>query len=298
MIKRLKYEEVDWQKYQNCLEQSEQKIYSAEKKYLDVTSGKNWEVLVLNDYEAIMPVTYVKKFGFKIVVNPKLTQQLGVFSETDTCEINEKFLEFLQKKYNVWYYAFNEKNVFFTPLKKRKNFILEPNVYEEIYRKYSPKRKRKLRLNKGVKEFSEINDRVEFEEAEKFIILNMIGTKNIKETNKYLEVIKRFNELNVIDFHGFYYKSQLINLVAIYQEKYTSVLLGTYNMKNFVKLNGASNLIDFAIKKNVETKIFDFEGGDLPNMEEYFRGFRAEYKTYPIIKNSKWFIVKKAMKYS
>lgn len=298
MIKRLKYEEVDWQKYQNCLESSEQKIYSAEKKYLDVTSGKNWEVLVLNDYEAVMPVTYVKKFGFKIVVNPKLTQQLGVFSKNDTREINERFLEFLQKKYTVWYYAFNEKNKFFTPLKKRKNFILESNVYEEIRGKYSPKRKRKLRLNTGVKEFSEINDRVEFEEAEKFIRKNMIGTKNIKETNKYLEVIKKFNELNMIDFHGFYYKNQLINLVAIYQEKYTSVLLGTYNMKDFVKLNGASNLIDFAIKKNVETKIFDFEGGDLPNMEEYFRGFRAEYKTYPIIKNSKWFIVKKAMKYS
>lgn len=298
MIKRLTYEEIDWQKYQNCLESSEQKIYSAEKKYLDVTSGKNWEVLVLNDYEAVMPVTYVKKFGFKIVVNPKLTQQLGVFSKNDTREINERFLEFLQKKYTVWYYAFNEKNKFFTPLKKRKNFILESNVYEEIRGKYSPKRKRKLRLNTGVKEFSEINDRVEFEEAEKFIRKNMIGTKNIKETNKYLEVIKKFNELNMIDFHGFYYKNQLINLVAIYQEKYTSVLLGTYNMKDFVKLNGASNLIDFAIKKNVETKIFDFEGGDLPNMEEYFRGFRAEYKTYPIIKNSKWFIVKKAMKYS
>ena len=32
MIKRLKYEEVDWQKYQNCLEKSEQYIFFADKK--------------------------------------------------------------------------------------------------------------------------------------------------------------------------------------------------------------------------------------------------------------------------
>jgi hypothetical protein len=42
MIKRLKYEEVDWQKYQNCLEQSEQYIFFAEKKYLDLLLHQNW----------------------------------------------------------------------------------------------------------------------------------------------------------------------------------------------------------------------------------------------------------------
>ena len=40
MIKRLKYEEVDWQKYQNCLEQSEQYIFFAEKIFRPFTSSK------------------------------------------------------------------------------------------------------------------------------------------------------------------------------------------------------------------------------------------------------------------
>jgi hypothetical protein len=54
-----------------------------------------------------------------------------------------------------------------------------------------------------------------------------------------------------------------------------------------VKLNGASNLIDYAIRKNIEHKMFDFEGGDFPHLEEYFRGFRGEQKSYPVIMNSK-----------
>ena len=76
-------------------------------------------------------------------------------------------------------------------------------------------------------------------------------------------------------------------MVAIYQEKYTAVLLGTYNNQQFIKLNGASCLVDFAIMKNIEQKIFDFEGGDLPHLDEYFRGFRALQKTYPVLRNSK-----------
>jgi len=287
MIKRLKYHEIDWEKYQKCLASSEQKVYSAERKFLDVTARNNWELLVYEDYEAIMPVPFIKKMGFKIVVNPKLTQQLGVFSKEDSVVLNEKFLDFLQNHYKIWYYAFNEKNNFKTNLETRKNFVLESDNYENIRQKYSPKRKRKLRLNPGVKEFSEIKENVGLEEAKNFIKRNMIGAENEKDKIQFLEIIKTFSDFNLLDFYGFYFKDELINLVAVYQEIYTSVLIGTYNIKDLVKYNGASNLIDFAIKKNIEIKKFDFEGGELSNMEEYFRGFRAEKRNYAVIKNSK-----------
>ena len=57
MIKRLKYEEVDWQKYQNCLEQSEQYIFLCRKKIF-----RPFVFLVDNDYEAVMPIP-LKKNG-------------------------------------------------------------------------------------------------------------------------------------------------------------------------------------------------------------------------------------------
>lgn len=287
MIRKLKYHEIDWEKYQNCIEKSEQKMYSAEKKFLDVTAKNNWDLLVLDDYLAVMPVPFIKKMGFKIVINPKLTQQLGVFSHEDSVEINELFLNFLNKNYRVWYYAFNEKNNFKTKLKTRKNFVLEPNTYENIRQKYSPKRKRKLRLNSGVIEFSEIKETVGLEKAISFINKYMVGVDNKHDRKDFLEIIQKFAEYRFIDFYGFYFKEKLINLVAIYQENYTSVLIGTYNIKDFVKYNGASNLIDFSIKKNIEIKKFDFEGGELSNMEEYFRGFRAEQRNYAVIKNTK-----------
>lgn len=291
MIKRLKYQEIDFEKYQNCLENAEQKIYSAEKVFLDVTAKNDWELLVYGDYEAVMPIPFIKKWGFKFVVTPKLTQQLGVFSKNDNPEINELFLDFLQKNYRVWYYAFNMANHFKAKLKKRKNFLLQSDSYEEVRQKYSPKRKRKLRLNPGVVEYSEIKERVSFHEAEAFIFKNMLGATSRKDTEEFVSILTKFSEQGLLDLHGFYFKGELINLVAIYQQKYTSVLLGTYNVKDMVKLNGASNLVDFAIQKNIEQKTFDFEGGDLPHLEEYFRGFRAELKEYAVVKNAKWQLI-------
>ena len=56
MIKRLQYHEIDFEKYTQCLENSQQRKYSATKDFLDITSNKQWELLVYNNYEAVMPV--------------------------------------------------------------------------------------------------------------------------------------------------------------------------------------------------------------------------------------------------
>jgi hypothetical protein len=82
------------------------------KKYLDTLIGNHWDVLVCNDYQAVMPVPFVGKFGFKFVVMPFQTQQLGIFSKQDNELLNDEFLRFLQKNYNIYYYAFNHNNKF------------------------------------------------------------------------------------------------------------------------------------------------------------------------------------------
>ncbi len=75
-------------------------------------------------------------------------------------------------------------------------------------------------------------------------------------------------------------------MIAVYSDEKTNALLGTFNDKNYVKISGASILIDETIKKNINRKIFDFEGSELPNVEEFFRGFRPELKPFPVIENS------------
>ena len=76
-------------------------------------------------------------------------------------------------------------------------------------------------------------------------------------------------------------------MLALYFDEKTIALLGTFNTKDSIKLSGSSVLIDYVIRENIEHKIFDFEGSEIPSVEEFFRGFRPDLKPYPIIKNSK-----------
>ncbi|NML69692.1 hypothetical protein HHL23_07775 [Chryseobacterium sp. RP-3-3] len=291
MIRRVKYKEIDFKKYTDCLENSEQRKYSASKDYLDVTTNKLWEVLVYNNYEAVMPVPFVLKKGIKIVHNPLMCQQLGIFSAKDDRKINEKFLHFLQKNYLIKVYYFNETNTFDSKLDTKKNFLLYPGNYTEVFAKYSPKRKRKLRLDDEVVQNSEIKE-ISYPEAKKFIEAHVVGLDKENDSVALLNTLEAFYSLKHLKFLAFYYHHEITNMIATYSDYDTIALLGTFNNKKYIKMAGASTLIDQVIKENIDHCIFDFEGGNLPSIEEFFRGFRPELKPYTVIENSQKTLVR------
>ncbi|MCS4302832.1 hypothetical protein [Chryseobacterium sp. BIGb0232] len=292
MIRRLKYNEIDFVKYSQCLDRSEQRKYSAAKDFLDTTAPKQWEILVYNDYEAVMPVPFVRKYGVKIVHNPKLCQQLGVFSEKDDVNLNEKFLDYLESHYLIRAYPFNDGNELRTPFRIKKNFLIYPDAYEDVYTRYSPKRKRKLRLDQEVWDHSELRS-VSYGEVKPFIESNIIGLSKESDLAGFMDIYETFYNLKYLKFLAFYYQGKIINVIATYSDCGMVALLGNFSDKEYVKLSGASVLIDRMIKETIATHIFDFEGGDIPNIEEFFRGFRPELKPYAIIERSKKDLFKK-----
>ena len=292
MIRRLKYHEIDFVKYSQCLENSEQRKYSATKDFLDITAPKQWEVLVYNDYEAVMPIPFVRKYGVKIVHNPKLCQQLGVFSHKDNVNLNEQFLDYLESHYLIRVYPFNDGNELRTKLRIKKNFLIYPDAYEKVYARYSPKRKRKLRLNEEVLDHSEVKS-VSYDDIKPFIESNIVGLGKESDLEGFMEIYKVSYHFKYLSFLAFYYHGEIINAIATYSDCNMVALLGTFSNKEYVKLSGASVLIDRMIKETIETHVFDFEGGDIPNIEEFFRGFRPELKPYAVIESSKKDLFKK-----
>ena len=242
-----------------------------------------------------MPVPFVWKLGFKIVINPKLCQQLGIYSNIESKEINDLFHKFLESNYIVWYYAFNDCNTFSESLKLRQNFLIFPDRYETVRQKYSPKRKRKLRLDQEVIDHSEMIKNPDLDLVKHFIKKTGLGAGE-SDLQDFIALLTDFYHHDQLDFYGFFYHKKLINLIAIYREPYTLTLLGTYNERDFVKLSGSSYLIDQVISENIEEKIFDFEGSEIPAVEEFFRGFRPESRPYPCLQKSKKEVVKEMIK--
>lgn len=287
MIKVLKYRDIDFDKYTESFQNSAQRKYSAEKEFLDITSNKNWDLLVYGDYEAVMPLPFVKRFGVKFIANPKLCQQLGIFSKNDLVKRNDEIFNYFKTNYNIIYYGFNDSNFFTTTLPQRKNYLLNPDTYDKIRQNYSPKRKRKLCIDDEKSNLISFSPNVDFAEAKIFIEKNILGAAKAEDEKDFIEILDQFFKAKKLEFYGFYFENRLVNLISIFVDKKSVALLGTFNDKEFIKLNGSSFLIDKAIEANIDTKIFDFEGSEIPSVEEFFRGFRPELKPYSIISNSK-----------
>lgn len=287
MIKRLKYEEVDWQKYQNCLERSEQYIFFAEKKYLDLLLHQNWEILIDNDYEAVMPIPLAKKLGFNFVVMPLQTQQLGIFSEKDTPELNESFLAFFQQNYKVFYYAFNAKNEFKTLLKTRKNYKLFSEDYESIKKKYSIHRRRNVRIT------DVLQDKIKFSEAENlnhsefFFTENVIGFTNSSLKKRAFENMKNFLSQNLLNVYELYFEGELASQAYLIESEKEDFLVNFINDKKFSKYNLSSIILDQIFRKNIEKKDFNFHGSNISEIAEFYRRFGATEENYAFVESSK-----------
>ena len=84
-IKYVAQQQVDKNKWDACIERSSNGLIYGYSFYLD-SMAKHWDALVLNDYEAVMPLTWNRKWGIKYLYQPPLTPQLGIFSATTISE--------------------------------------------------------------------------------------------------------------------------------------------------------------------------------------------------------------------
>ena len=128
MITYTKRKEVDIAKYNACIENSIQSRISAFSWYLDIVAD-NWDVLVLDDYKAVMPIPWRKKFGIKYVYPPLWLLELGVFSLYEHQEI-KPFLEVLYSKFKFAELRLNTKNKFL----KSKDLIDKQFQYLDLKR--------------------------------------------------------------------------------------------------------------------------------------------------------------------
>ncbi|HKJ06346.1 MAG TPA: hypothetical protein VJ970_02645, partial [Flavobacteriaceae bacterium] len=146
MIEVYSRNNLDVNAYNKCLANSINARIYANSWYLDAVAD-NWEVLVLNNYEAVMPLPWNEKLFIKYIYPPVWTQQLGVFSNKKlSTETIELFLKSIPKKFkkitiqlNSWNYI---KNVH---LQIKNNYILPlDKSYDEIIKGYNKNRKRDL----------------------------------------------------------------------------------------------------------------------------------------------------------
>ncbi len=281
MIRKLKYESIDFDKYTQCLEHSEQKNWYAKKEILDELSGK-WEILVYKDYEAVLPVPLVKKMGIRLVIMPLFCQQLGVFSSSDNPEINDQFLKALKKNYKILYYSFNQYNLFSFDTEKRKNYIIPISDYDILRRKkYFKGRKSTVKCAQHL-----IYHEIELNAAHiSFIENNFKGLSKRSDIKKFKDYLNFLDTHNSLKLCAAYLDQQLINIAVLVSEKTEFSLLALINDEAYKKEDGASFLIDKILSHYIHEKSFNFMGSNIRGIEIFFKSFGAELYDYSFIQS-------------
>ena len=93
--------DINKHKWDACITNAGNGLIYAYSFYLD-EMAKNWDALVMNDYEAVMPVTWNKKYGIYYLYQPFLCASLGVFGNNLTSKIVHSFFKKIPAHFKYW----------------------------------------------------------------------------------------------------------------------------------------------------------------------------------------------------
>jgi len=277
MIQYIKRKDLDILKYDACIENSIQSRIYGFSWYLDIVAD-HWDVMVLDDYKAVMPIPWKSKYGLKYIGQPYFCQQLGVFSkERLTKEIQEEIIKKIPKKFVKVSLNFNSDNFLTSNMKPLKNYILTlNNTYDALFKAFSKGRKHAVKVGQKNQlllmktTISELIDmKKEFYAHGNFPIIVLEKLNNyVLENNKGF-IVGVFKDDNLLG-GGLFLKSK--NRITY--------LFSSFNMDGR-KLQAASFLISNIVKQYENSNvILDFEGGNLPNIGSFFKSFSAKDEGY------------------
>lgn len=291
MIRYIERHEIDIIKYDVCIEQSLQANIAAFSWYLDIVCD-NWGVLVLNDYEAVMPIPWRQKFFIKYVYPPLWLLQLGVFSKN--VEDENEFLIELLDDYKFVELRLNKDNsptMFTERLHEKKMQVISlQQSYETIFNRYNRNRKRELSKAKKYDLIEKWNDN-----PNKLIEIfkQNVGSRISKITNKdYDNLLRLMNvclEKKVGELVCVYDKNNKLVSSAFflkYKDRVTELVCSS-DFSN--RKNGANTFMNdraiFKYQRNF--KIFDFGGSSMKNIRKYYLSFGATDEKYYLLKQNK-----------
>lgn len=289
--------DLDIDRYDKLIEQSEEvNIYNFSW-YLEAVADF-WGALVLNNYEALMPIAYTVKKGQYIVYQPFFSRQIGVYGEYVNPVMINSFISAIPEKFKLIDFGF--------PYEIKVNYSVEhvvhqqlnlENSYDFLYSNYSTNTKRQLK--KAVKNEVEIR---EYEAPEELINLfkNTKGEEiGLSEGNfsHLLALLKKGLVKKSGILLGAFYNEQLIASAYYFvQENRITYLKGAGSEKGR-EIGGMYLLMDFMISKYAGASIiFDFGGSKLDSIASFYKKFGAIDKTYYLYSKNKLPLVIKLAK--
>jgi len=294
LVKHLQHKEIEYVRWDKYISESQNQLTYAFTWYLDIVSP-NWEALVTEDYEYIMPLPVKRRYGLPYLVQPILTQQLGIFSKQ---LIDENVVQHFIKELPSFSYELNlnEQN-FHSNAVAFPNYILNLNQpYEKIASFYSKNTQRNIDKSTKLK----LNVKIGIQQ-DVFLSFYYSVNKNFISAQQSVvkELIEKGIAENAMTLYGVY--SSENNLIAALCIMYSTHRI-TYLLPISNSEGKATSAMFLLIDKLIHEKagcncILDFEGSSIEGIARFYKGFGAKNQPYYILKQFRpSFLIRKPSK--
>jgi len=284
-LKLIPHTNIDLKKWDEAVLSSSTPFVFAQSFYLNATC-KNWQALVLNDYEAVMPLTEGKKLNIRYLYQPPFTPALGVFGNLNK-EIVDLFLKYILENYKFIEIELNGSNeTELLPLKKKSTFVID---YAKAY-SFNDNTKRNIAKAKKndvvVEEIAELKAITKYTDK---VLLPWLK-KEIGIPAKHAAIFKdlvhnsfQYSSLKVFAAYG--PAKELLSIAYFISNGKHAVYLKGMSINKKDNLGSMHALMAHAIEfYKHKSKLFDFGGGNAPGMSSFYKGLGGTESNYHILK--------------
>lgn len=305
MIRYLSHSEIDPAKWNRAVHNSVLPTVFAEFDMLDLLTGPDtWDALVMQHYEAVMPIPYRKKGMLKYVYTPFFLPQMGIFSahELSAKEI-DRFLEEVSRRYILADILLNEMmerqkiyNDYFV------SYLLElKRPYNELYRQFHENTRRNIKA--GEKKQCQVTVG---EERVKEIIRLFRNNRGHSESVHYREedykileqVSNTLSKRNLLEIYGVRTPNGELAAGALFVKDGNRRWFWFSGRDNALSdCKPVFTLIDHYIRDHAGTDLsLDFNGSKNENVARLYRGFGGVIYSIPFVRRYKNLFWKMALR--
>lgn len=292
----LTYQNIDKAKWDYCVQHAANSLIYGYSFYLDAMA-ENWNGIVLNDYEAVMPLPWRKKWGIAYLYQPAFIQQGGIFfsRELDT-SVSEDFLSLALQHYKFAEFTLNYANRLSElqdwNMYERNNYVMLLNKpYDSIREMYNPA------IGKSIKR------------ASKHSPVYTVS-KNYREVLQLYKSLyhARLPYFSNADFENFASICEQVSTTGdlivrqVFSENSGEILAAVillknggrlYNMVSCITAAGRAKEINYYLYDQLVREFcescnsLDFEGSDVPGIAFFYQRFTMLNQPYLFVKANK-----------
>lgn len=246
--------------------------------YLD-RFARNWDALVLGDYEMLMALPWNSKFGVKYLYQPPFTPVCGIYGGTPDPDIIHAFIDAIPKKFRLVEISLRAPNGQPAPqAMMMKNYVLPlDKPYETLYGNYRDNIRRNIKkaVSAGctVQRQIPVADVVRLAKQQLGHLVKVSG-RDFEQFEQLYEFL-RVQE-NAITYGVFGPNGELLASSVFFYSHTRAYYILVGNTPNGKTLGASHYLVDRFIADHAGSVYsLDFEGSDIASLAFFYESFGA-----------------------